>query len=93
MMNGRGMIPNNDYWFAPERLQATEEFLLAHAIRLGILTMAAIVGFHILILRANAASPPTLNVDQLTTMMVVFLIGLIWWFVSLLRHFQKTRDN
>ena len=88
LIDGRGMIPNSNYWFAPERRQSTEEFLLAHAIWLGMLTMAVIVGFHITILRAHATSPSALNVDQLKEMLLIFLIALAWWFIVLVRRFQ-----
>src|SRR4051812_10791196 len=57
LVDGRGMIPNSEYWFHPNRRQETEAFLLVHAIRLGILMAASILGLHITILRANATSP------------------------------------
>ncbi len=88
-IEGRGMIPHHEYWFASERRQATEQFLLAHAARLGILTIAGIVGLHIMILRAHESSPPKLNIEQFTTTMLVFLVGLGWWFFALIRHFQR----
>ena len=87
--NGRGQIPNCEYWFAEQRRDSTEAFLISHACWLGCLTAAVGYGLHILILRANASSPPILAVDRLTTMIIIYLGGLVWWVLSFVRHFQR----
>jgi hypothetical protein len=93
LIEGRSMIPNSEYWFHPNRRQETEAFLLVHAIRLGVLVLASIVGLHVMILRANAKTPPALNVDQVVTMIVIFMIGLAWWLMTLLRRFDEVGDR
>jgi uncharacterized membrane protein len=90
LTNGRGQIPNCDYWFAQERRHATESFLIGHACWLGLMTVAIVYGMHISILRANAITPPVLAMDRCLTMIVVYLCGLVWWFAAFLRHFQRT---
>jgi len=89
LTNGWGQIPNCEYWFAQERRQKTENFLIGHACWLGCMTVAIVCGIHILILRANAITPPVLATDRFITMIVVYLLGLAWWLVAFVRHFQK----
>ena len=90
LTNGRGQVPNPEHWFAQERREVTEAFLIAHACWLGCFTVALVYGVHILILRANAAMPAVLNTNRLSTMLVLYLCGLVWWTAAFLRHFQKT---
>ena len=87
--NGKGQIPNCEYWFAQERRHLTESFLISHACWLGCLTVAVVYGIHISILRANAMAPPVLATDRLITMLIVYLCGLVWWTATFLRHFQR----
>lgn len=89
LTNGAGQIPNSAYWFAPERRQATLTFLTRHSCWLGCLTVAATYGVHVTVLRANAVSPPAPDVDRLFTMLIVYLVGLVWWARTLIRHFHK----
>jgi hypothetical protein len=89
LTKGSGQVPNNEYWFAPERRHATESYLLSHASWLGSMTVAIIYGMCILILRANAMSPPLLAMDRFALMLMVYLCGLGWWFMTFIRHFQR----
>lgn len=93
LTGGKGQIPDHEYWFADERRDETERFLLAHACWLGTITVAVIYGVHISIQRANAAAPATLASDQLLTMLLVYVCGLGWWITSFLRHFDKGRGT
>ncbi|MFZ2092727.1 MAG: hypothetical protein WAU99_13430, partial [Pseudolabrys sp.] len=67
----------------------TKAFLLQHSCWLGTLTVAVIYGMHISIMHANAANPPLLATDRLLTMVLFYLIGLVWWAAAFLRHFKK----
>jgi uncharacterized membrane protein len=89
LTNGTGQIPNSEYWFAQERRHATERFLISHAFWLGCMTVAIVYGVHISILRANATVPPVLATGRFFTMVVVYLLGLVWWLATFLRHFQR----
>ncbi len=88
LTDGRGQIPNCEYWFSGERRQATEDFLLRHSCWLGCMTVAVIYGIHIFILRANATTPPRLEYDHFIAMISLYLIGLGWWMGLLLRRFR-----
>lgn len=92
LTKGRGQIPDCEYWFAVNRQQQTEAFLLQHACWLGTLTVAVVYGMHVLIVRANAINPPMLTTDRLLTMIFVYLFGLVWWTAAFLRHFRKQTD-
>ena len=89
LTNGRGQILNSEYWFAQERRHTTETFLINHAFWLGCMTVAIVYGMHIAILRANAINPPLLATNRLMTMLVIYFLGLAWWFAAFLRHFQR----
>src|SRR5262245_50879859 len=44
LTEGKGLIPNNEYWFADERKEQTKSFLLQHSSWLGTMTAAVIYG-------------------------------------------------
>jgi uncharacterized membrane protein len=88
LTNGRGQIPNHEYWFTEERRKPTATFLITHACWLGCLTVAVIYGVHVTIVQANSVSPPILNTNRLMTILVIYLCGLVWWMSTFLRHFQ-----
>lgn len=92
LTNGKGQIPNNEYWFAEERKQQTETFLLKHSSLLGTMTVAVLYGMHVLIVRANELNPPKLSTDRFLTMTFFYVCGLVWWSVAFVRHFQKSTD-
>jgi uncharacterized membrane protein len=92
LTGGKGLIPNNEYWFADERKQQTESFLLRHSSWLGTMTAAVLYGIHVLLMRANELDPPKLSTDRFLIMIVFYLCGLAWWTVAFLRHFQKSTN-
>lgn len=89
LTKGRGQVPDCEYWFADNRRQQTEAFLLQHACWLGTITVAVVYGVHILIVRANGAHPPTLDSDRALAIAFMFLVGLAWWTASFFRHFRR----
>ena len=92
LTGGKGLIPNSEYWFADERKQQTESFLIQHASWLGTMTVAVIYGVHVLIMRANELNPPKLSTDRFLITIVFYLCGLAWWTTAFLRHFQKSTN-
>jgi uncharacterized membrane protein len=92
LTRGKGFIPNNEYWFADERKQQTESFLLQHSSWLGTMTAAVIYGIHVFLTRANELNPPKLSTDRLLIMIFLYLCGLAWWTTAFFRHFQKSRN-
>jgi hypothetical protein len=53
--------------------------------------VAIIYGIHLSIMRANAVTPAALAIDQLSTMLLIYICGLAWWITSFLRHFAKVK--
>jgi uncharacterized membrane protein len=92
LTGGKGLIPDNEYWFADERKQQTESFLLQHSSWLGTMTAAVLYGIHVLLMRANELDPPKLSTDRFLIMVFLYLCGLAWWTTAFLRHFQKLRN-
>jgi len=92
LTSGKGLIPNNEYWFADERKQQTESFLLQHSSWLGTMTAAVIYGIHVLLARANELDPPKLSTDRFLIMIFLYLCGLAWWTTAFFRRFQKSRN-
>jgi hypothetical protein len=93
LTGGKGQIPDHEHWFATERRDATERFLLARSCWLRTITVAIIYGIHVSIQRANAIIPATLATDQLSTMLLIYICGFAWWIASFLAHFDRTRGN
>lgn len=89
LTKGRGQVPDCEYWFADDRRRSTEVFLLQHACWLGTLTVAVVYGMHISLMHANATTPPLLATDHLITIVLIYLIGLVWWAAAFLRHFRQ----
>ena len=92
LTGGKGLIPNNEYWFADERKQQTKSFLLQHSSWLGTMTAAVIYGTHVLVMRANELSPPKLSTDRFLITIFFYLCGLVWWTIAFFRHFRKSTD-
>jgi uncharacterized membrane protein len=86
---GRGQIPHPEYWLGSEHRKQSLCFLFRHSCWLATMTLAAIYVIHRLIVQANGVSPPHLSTDRLFLLIIVFLTGLVWWFMRFLRHFSR----
>ncbi|HXD44343.1 MAG TPA: hypothetical protein VN655_04340 [Pseudolabrys sp.] len=93
LIDGKGQVPNSEYWFAQERRPSTESFLIGHASWLGCFSVAVIYGVHVLIAGANLVNPPHLDSDRLITVLVIYLVGLSWWIATFMRRFQRVDRN
>jgi serine/threonine-protein kinase len=89
-LGGRGMnIPNRDYWLAPERQQATVDFVQRHGLWLASLMVAFIAGIHGSILRANAHAPATLPLADVGWIAGGFGAAVLVWAVLLVVRFAR----
>lgn len=82
-------LPNRDYWLAPEREAETRDYLAgrgAYFAKVGALFIGYI---HLLVVIANAATPPHFPESWLFGGGVVFVIALVAGLVSLGRHFRR----
>jgi serine/threonine-protein kinase len=82
-------LPNRDYWLAPERRDATADFLMAHAAWLAALLSLLALGVHLLLIRANRAVPPRLDAGPFLAMLLAFLVAMAAWVGVLARRFRR----
>lgn len=89
-LGGRGMnIPNTDYWLAPERQQATVDFVQRRGIWLAGLIVAFIAGIHASILRANAHAPAVLPLSDVGWIAGGFGVAILIWAVTFVVRFLR----
>jgi Domain of unknown function (DUF1648) len=82
-------LPNRDYWLSGERRDEALGYLLAHAYRLGSVTLLFMLGLHLLVLDANTVQPPRLAGGLLVLLMVLLFAALGLWTLALLRRFRR----
>ena len=82
-------IPRRDYWLGPEQRATTFAWFLRHGWWLGCLELLFFIGLEWLILRANSVSPPRLFNGSLLAVAGLFLTGIGFWIVQLLRRFGR----
>lgn len=72
-------IPHRDYWLAPERRRETYDKLASLGLWIACLMAAHFVGFHLLIVRANAqgAAPARLPAQEVRGLVLAFLAGVL----------------
>jgi hypothetical protein len=83
-------MPNRNYWMAPERRQQTFQFLLMHSFWLAFFAVLFVGFIYFLVVKANLAVPVRLQLKPLMLATGSFLLGLVWWGVTLVGHFRKT---
>ncbi len=91
LKNARAVIrlPNRDYWLAPQRQEATLDYLRQHMARFGSMLVLFLCYIHWLVVRANLASPPALPATWVIGGIAVFVLGALLWSWALLRRFGK----
>jgi uncharacterized membrane protein len=82
-------LPNRDYWLAPQRLDRTRAFLVAHGVWFGSLLVTLACCVHWLELRANRLLPPHLSNQIFAALMLAFLIATAVWISALMFAFRR----
>ena len=82
-------LPNRDYWLAPQRLDRTRAFLVAHGVWFGSLLVTLICLVHWLELSANRQQPPHLSAQTFAAALVAFLIAMAAWLAALMIAFRR----
>lgn len=70
-------LPNRDYWLAPERLDQTRAFLIAHGAWFGSLLVALTCCVHWLELLAKRTQPAHFSGQMLAVVMIAFLLSTL----------------
>ncbi len=83
-------LPNREYWLAPQRIDRTRSFLVAHGVWFGTL-LTGLMGFiHWLVLDANCRIPPTLSNQAFFIGLLAFFGCMVAWLGTLLITFRRT---
>jgi uncharacterized membrane protein len=82
-------LPNREYWLAPERLDRTRAFLVAHGVWFGSLLVTLTCCVHWLELGANRQQPPHLSNQSIAAVLVAFLIATAAWVAALMFAFRR----
>lgn len=81
-------VPHPEYWLAPARRAETMSRMLSHACWLGCVMLLFFTAMHLLMLRANAVTPPRLPEGPFFTMVVTFVVVVIVWVFALRARFR-----
>jgi uncharacterized membrane protein len=84
-------LPNRDYWLAPERLDRTRAFLIAHGVWFGSLLVMLVCFVHWQELIANRRQPPQLSSQALAGGIIAFLVATAVWIGALIFAFRRPR--
>jgi uncharacterized membrane protein len=82
-------LPNREYWLAPERLDRTRAFLVAHGVWFGSLMVTLTCFVHWLELGANRQQPPHLSSQSFAAVLIAFLIATLAWIAALMFAFRR----
>jgi uncharacterized membrane protein len=82
-------LPNREYWLAPERLDRTRAFLVAHGVWFGSLLVTLACFVHWLELGANRLQPPHLSNQSFAAVLIAFLIATAAWIAALMFAFRR----
>jgi uncharacterized membrane protein len=82
-------LPNREYWLAPQRLDATRAFLVAHGVWFGSLLVILGCFVHWLELAANRQQPPHLSNSSFAAVLIAFLIATAAWLAVLMFGFRR----
>jgi uncharacterized membrane protein len=82
-------LPNKEYWLAPQRLDRTRAFLVAHGVWFGSLLVALVCCVHWLELGANRLQPPHLSNQTFAVVLLAFLIATAVWIAALMFAFRR----
>jgi uncharacterized membrane protein len=84
-------LPHREHWLAPKRQERTLAYLRVQfrwfAIGLG----TFMTFMHALVVKANAVSPPHLDISAAQIGTVAFLVATLVWVAALLLHFRLPR--
>lgn len=85
----KARIANRDYWLAPERRQATRDWLINNACTMGIILTLFLAALHALLLEANALTPARLPEPPFFAVLAAFVVTLIVWIAWTRQHFRR----
>lgn len=82
-------LPNREYWLAPQRVDQTRAFLVAHGVWFGSLVVILGCFVHWQELTANRLQPPHLSSQTFAAGLIAFLVATAAWVAVLLFAFRR----
>ena len=82
-------LPNREYWIAPERRQATYDFIFSRSLWFASIAVGFVTGIYFMILEANKHTTPQLSEETLLAFTGVFLAAMLVWVWRLIAPFTK----
>ena len=86
-------LPHKDYWFAPERREATFEIVRANIDRIGGATMLFMTAMLILSYVANLSQPPKLDSRLFWPVLIVYVVYVLGESLYSFWRFRLPRDE
>jgi uncharacterized membrane protein len=84
-------IPARDYWLAPERRDETLASIAASGGFIASLIAAFVISLHLLVVQANARTPPRIDSGLLWTLVAVFIVATLAWQLLRWQRFRRPR--
>jgi uncharacterized membrane protein len=83
-------LPNSDYWLAPERIEATRQYMARQAAGFTALIVLFLSYVHWLVVQANLVQPPQLAEQPFILGLALFALATIVWAGGFIAHFMRT---
>jgi hypothetical protein len=84
-------MPFRDHWLAPERREATYATMTAFGLALGSFLAAFVVALHLIVVAANASTPPRLADGPFWTLTATFVAAMFAFAIAYHRRFRVRR--
>jgi uncharacterized membrane protein len=81
-------VPNRAHWLAPERREATLQFLRMYGLWFATAVALFLAYVHWLVVQANRVHPPVLSSGAMIGGLVAFFVFLVVWLFVLFRRFR-----
>jgi serine/threonine-protein kinase len=82
-------IPNRDYWLAPERADASVNFLSEQGIWFGCIFLVFLTWVDEVLVKANTVSPPVFPTGVFLGSMALLFAAIVIWAVRMFRRFSR----
>ena len=84
-------VPNRAYWLAPERADASRQYLARHGTLFAALLVVFMCFVHWQVIDANQTHPARLAGGRFIAGLVLFLLATVVWVGALYAHFRVPR--
>ena len=86
-------MPNKGYWLTMENKPKAVKKITSFMMEFGVVTLVLILCLNLLTIKANLSEPVWLNEKQFITLLVAYMLYMIYWCVKLCIAFRVPKDN